>query len=294
MSRAWSTLDALSWSIDCRDHGLSLPTRANATREGESPLARNASVLSEWQETVHADGSRRLYLLCTNEIAGQVERAIGAALGARLPLRPADRGEWTHRYPLSRPLTNPEEAFLGLLGHVLTLRVGPPNIVAVALDWYKDPKSNEDPNLWANTRVGELVHQGKYLESDGHARRLAAEMAQVIGQHLHLGRAEVVVSVPSHSPRHFSERLATAVARLRRLPVVPMTDKSVGQVKETAVEERPPPEFAIDPATIEGRRVLLIDDVSRAGETLRSAAEFLQSAGAASVCALVAVRTMRN
>jgi hypothetical protein len=258
-------------------------------------MARNASVLSEWQVTVTPDGRRRLHLLCTNDIAVQVERAIGRALGDRLPVRASDQGEWTHRYPLSRDLTEPEEAFLQLLGRVLTLRIGQPTIVAIALDWYKDPTSNEDPNLWANTRVGELVNQGKYSESDSSARTLAVEMAQVIGQHPLLAQAEVAVSVPSHSPRHFSERLASAVATVRRLPVVSLTDNaSGGLAKETSVAERQAHEFAIESGMIEGQRVLLIDDVSRAGETLRSAAAFLKTAGAASVCVLVAVRTMRN
>ncbi len=63
---------------------------------------------------------------------------------------------------------------------------------------------------------------------------------------------------------------------------------------ETPVEERELRAFAIEAGKVKGRQVLLIDDVSRAGETLTSAAAFLRTAGAASVCALVAVRTMRN
>jgi hypoxanthine-guanine phosphoribosyltransferase len=261
---------------------------------GVERVTRNASALIAWSERVYADGRRRLLLHGTNEIAVQIERMIGISRAERLPPRAADRGEWTHRYPLDRPLTDTDEAFLGLLGRVLTLRIGHPPIVAIALDWYKDPESNEDPNLWANTPVGELVHKGKYLASDVHAKRLAAEMANVIGQHPHLARADVVVSVPSHSSRHFSERLAAAVARMRKLPVASMTDSGSVQAKETSVAQRQPHEFAIEPRMIEGRRVLLIDDVSRAGETLESAAAFLKTAGAAGVCALVAVRTMRN
>lgn len=257
-------------------------------------MSRNASTLTDWAQISDAHGHRRLHLLCTNEIAAQVERAIGEALGGRLPVRPADQGEWTHRYPLSRALVDAEIAFLDLLGHVLTLRLGAPLRVGIALDWYKDPSSNEDPNEWANTRVGELVHQGKYLESDAHARKLVAEMAQVMGKHPDLVLAQVVVSVPSHGPRHFSERIGTAIARVRGLPTAELTDNAGAPVKDTPAAERPPRKFAIDPRKIQGQRVLVIDDVCRAGETLRSAAGFLASSGAASICALVAVRTMRN
>lgn len=257
-------------------------------------MARNASVLSEWTESVSSDGRRRLHLLCRNEIAVQVERAIGAALGGRLPVRAADQGEWTHRYPLTRPLTEDEVGFLELLGHVLTVRIGPPVVVAIALDWYKDPQSNEDPNLWADTHVGELVHEAKYSGSVPHAQRLVAELAQVLAQHPDLSRAEVVVSVPSHSPGHFSERLAKAVANVRKLPLAELTDNTAAQVKDTPADERPAREFAIDAARVKGRSVVLIDDVCRTGESLRTAAAFLKSVGASSVSALVAVRTMRN
>jgi hypothetical protein len=235
-----------------------------------------------------------LHLLCRNEVAVQVERAIGTALGDRLPIRTADQGEWTHRYPLSRPLTEEEVGFLELLGHVLTLRIGPPVFVAIALDWYKDPESSEDPNLWADTHVGELVHGAKYAGSVPHGQRLAAEMAQVIAQHPDLSQAEVVVSVPSHSPQHFSERLAKAVANVRKLPLAELTDNAAEPVKDTPPDERAAPEFAIDPARVKGRSVVLIDDVCRTGESLRTAAAFLDSVGASSVSALVAVRTMRN
>jgi pyrimidine operon attenuation protein/uracil phosphoribosyltransferase len=257
-------------------------------------MARNASVLSEWTERVYSGGRRRLHLLCRNEIAVQVERAIGAALGDRLPVRAADQGEWTHRYPLNRPLTAGEIGFLELLGHVLTLRLGPPVFVAIALDWYKDPQSNEDPNLWADTHVGELVHQAKYTGSVPHAQRLVAELSQVMTQHPDLSQAEVVISVPSHSPGHFSERLAKAVASVRRLPTAELTDSAALPVKDIPADERPTREFAVDPAKITGRRIVLIDDVCRTGESLRSAAVFLDSAGATSVSVLVAVRTMRN
>lgn len=257
-------------------------------------MTRNAAVLSEWAETVESAGSRRLNLLCTNEVAGQVERAIGSALGHRLPLRAADQGEWTHRYPLSRPLTESEKAFLDLLGHVLTLRLGPPVDVAIALDWYQDPTSNEDPNLWAKTRVGELVFRGKYAGSDAHAKQLALELSQVVAIHPDLSQADLVVSVPSHSARHFSERLAAAVASVRGLPVTPLTDNATAQVKDTRVDERAPTAFAIDRQEVAGHRVLLLDDVCRTGESLRSAASFLLRSGAETVCVLVAVRTMRN
>ncbi len=170
-------------------------------------MTRGVDQLSDWAVLQPGDrGQPRLHLRCTNDVATQVERRLGSVLGPRLPTRAQDQGEWTHRYPLSRSLADDESAFLELLNRVLTLRIGPPVTVAIALDYYKDPSSHEDPQRWTNTPMGELVHQGKYAGSDDAGKQLAAELAQFMERHPDLQNADVIVSVPSHSERRFSER----------------------------------------------------------------------------------------
>lgn len=258
-------------------------------------MTRSVDQESDWAIVQEGNtGHGRLHLRCTNDVAVQIERRLGDALARRLPVREQDRGEWTHRYPMHRALKADEVGFVELLAKVLTLRLGAPVSVGIALDYYKDPSSHVDPQYWVNTRVGELVHQGKYLDVDAAGAELSKELAQFMDRHPDLRRAEVIVNVPSHSERRFSERLAAAVGRIRGIPVVTMEDDGRLPIKDTDPGSRPPRNYSIDSDAVKGKRVVVIDDVSRTGESLRSAAQYVKAAGAREISVLVAVRTMRN
>jgi hypothetical protein len=45
---------------------------------------------------------------------------------------------------------------------VLTLTAKPGLDAALALDFYKDPTSHEDPNKWKDTGAGAMVNVAKY------------------------------------------------------------------------------------------------------------------------------------
>lgn len=258
-------------------------------------MARGVDQLTDWVVVTDGGTSRhRLHLRCTNDVAAQIERRLEPLLGSRLPIRAQDQGEWTHRYPLARPLTEEEAAFLELLTKVLTLRLGPPVTVAIALDYYKDPSSDADPRKWANTRLGELVNQGKYTGSDRAGRELAIELSQFMDRHPDLRNAEAIVSVPSHSARRFSERLAIVVGKLRGIPVIEVRDDVVDPIKDTDPNDRPRATFSLGDQTVADMAVVLVDDVARTGESLRSVSAFLTVEGVREVSVLVAVRTMRN
>lgn len=110
---------------------------------------------------------------------------------------------------------------------VLTLRIGPPVTVAIALDYYKDPSSHEDPQQWTNTPMGELVHQGKYAGSDVAGKQLAAELAQFMQRHPDLQHADVIVNVPSLRAS-VREQLAKAVANVDLVLSVRFPDADAG------------------------------------------------------------------
>lgn len=131
---------------------------------------------------------------------------------------------------------------------------------------------------------------------------LAARFADLMAQHASAleGQVDIVVPVPLH-PRRIVERgfdqaalLAAPVARRLRIAHVP---EGLARVRET------PPQASLDrearaanvaaafrcpsPRRVEGRRVLLVDDVRTTGATLGACAETLWRAGARGVVTLV-------
>ena len=120
-----------------------------------------------------------------------------------------------------------------------------------------------------------------------------------------LERAEVLVPVPLHRRRLFSRRynqaalLARGLARVAHRPAVLdglLRHRATPPLGERNAVERAATvdgAFAVRPArrvAIEGRRVLLIDDVMTSGATANECARVLRAAGAASVDVLVAAR----
>src|SRR6185369_12253203 len=69
---------------------------------------------------------------------------------------------WSHRFELPRGVPAGLSAMLKLLTQVLSLRRVSKLDVAIALDWYKQVEDGVKPGDWENTKVGDLVHRGKY------------------------------------------------------------------------------------------------------------------------------------
>lgn len=175
------------------------------------------------------------------------------------------------------------------------------------------PAAMADPPVFARARAvcrhggtaRELVHRLKY----GDRTELAASMGRMMalaGREL-LADAEVIVPVPLHRSRLWRRRfnqaaaLAGAVGRIVGLPVemhallrARRTEPQVGLTRDQR-RLNLQGAFAIGPAapaTVEGRRVLLIDDVLTTGSTANAAARALLRAGATAVDVLTFSRTV--
>lgn len=186
-----------------------------------------------------------------------------------------------------------------LLKEVLTLRSMPGLDFSIALDWYKIPDPDRDPNTWDNTPTGDLVYKGKYY-SAGSARarartELIEKMAWIIRSHPLYRDSSCIVTVPGHlaDGQSFGEKLSEAVANAANKPVV-ITDcpsgprpSSKGNPGSSANAE-----FEI-PQTLSGD-VIVMDDVCRSGTSMRKVALAARAAGARRVFGLAAVRTLRN
>lgn len=184
------------------------------------------------------------------------------------------------------------------LGIPLSIDTGGPQVSAAAL---------ANPPAFDRTRAAavfagpmqQLIHRFKY--SDTHdARRLFGRWLVLAGATL-LAEADILIPVPLNRWRLMERRynqaaiLSNEVSRLSGVAVAPLAleriKATVSQVGLSTAERRRNVAGAFRVprsrrALIEGRRVLLIDDVITTGATLDAAASVLKAGGATAVDAL--------
>jgi ComF family protein len=129
----------------------------------------------------------------------------------------------------------------------------------------------------------------------GHLARRTARLAGLT--------ADLVVPVPLH-PRRLVERGYNQAALLAAEVAIelgaPLAARALVRVRHTPQQARADRASRLDnvreafrarrPASLRGRRVVLVDDVATTGSTLTACAEALLAAGAASVTAVVIAR----
>ena len=151
--------------------------------------------------------------------------------------------------------------------------------------------------------VRRAVHALKYRGARNHASLLADLLARAVA--LSLGGVDVLVPVPLAAGRrrtrgfNQSELIARGVGARLDLPVaadlVARARETDSQVSLGAAARRENVEGAFrcpDGASVVGRYVALVDDVTTTGATLRACAEPLVAAGAASVIGLAVAKEL--
>jgi pyrimidine operon attenuation protein/uracil phosphoribosyltransferase len=217
-----------------------------------------------------------------------------------------DRTRWTHRLIATGAVDPSIVDLLTLLQNVLTVPAPTGVNVVIALDWYKLRTEDVDPSDWPNTHTGELVSRGKYyfkhnpeLQS-AIGRTLVRAMVSVVERHPTYNAADLVVVVPGHDRARvsFGARLAVSVAARRGIGHVKLYSRQQFRPAAKAMEPRERTralrgEFGTD-ADLEGKNVIVADDVYQSGATMREAARAARVAGADTVLGLAAVRTIRS
>lgn len=240
---------------------------------------------------------KRLYLYAHPATARQVQWALQPLGCDPLDLPDEQTKKWTHRYRLNGMPAADGIAFLDLMKEVLTLNVPSELDAGLALDFYKDPESHEDPQQWANTPTGELIGRGKYAGFAKDGQELAVRLASVISRHPIYRAADAVMMVPS-SKNKFGERLAEAVAKRARMAFIRTGAAHATRPEAKNAEDGARPdlskEFTIPDEEARGRVVIVTDDVYKTGGTMRAVAGAARAAGAVTVLGLVGARTMRK
>src|SRR6266498_5669504 len=104
----------------------------------------------------------RLYLCGPQEISQQVLWMLQSPGARKIKLEAGQDREWSHRIHVDGPVPESVTSTLDLLKEVLTLVRRPHLDVGIALDLYKVPDPELDPQQWPNTAAGAMVNAAKY------------------------------------------------------------------------------------------------------------------------------------
>ncbi len=147
-------------------------------------------------------------------------------------------------------------------------------------------------------RLRELILAFKFSQGLGRTR-LLQDLVKAASLRAGLDQIDVVIPVPLHPRRlrwrgyNQSLELAVPVARALNAPALP---KALERVRDTVPQSRLSGTerlsnlagaFKADPEAVAEKRVLLVDDVSTTGSTLRECSKALNAAGAKAVDVLV-------
>jgi hypothetical protein len=240
------------------------------------------------------DGSCSYFdLECCEDVAKQVEWA----LEGRGPRRadPPQNSNWCHRIEFRGPIKRSVVETLDTLKEVLTLRSTAELDGAFALDFYKIPEEGVPGDEWEDTEAGALVHRGKYSQNVPAGKKLRTHLAQAIGSQRAYARCEAVVLIPG-TRHNFGAWLAKGVARQLDVPCVQSErlERATGQAKEGHSSRDLVGYRICEPDAVDGKRVVIVDDVYRTGISMRSVAVAAEDAGASEIFGAVGARTMRN
>jgi hypothetical protein len=198
----------------------------------------------------------------------------------------------------TEPSIKEVEGVLNLLTEILT--VCDSANVSHCLDLYRIPVEGLEQNDWPHTEIGSLVYRAKYQHDVSAARQVGKELAAAVARHRALRRAELIAAVPTGSGRHLDApslwrgalagQFAFQETDLWRTRAV-LEQKTIASREERARNQQDSMDC---PGDVDGRPVLVIDDLYMEGDTIEEAARALRARGASEVFALCAVKTAKG
>ena len=144
--------------------------------------------------------------------------------------------------------------------------------------------------LWYQDQVRASFHRYKFKGVRGYSRTYGRLVAQCVQDHL-AGRYDLITCVPLSRARlrqrGYDQAMLLASADTEAQSGLGKNDASRRANVLSAYQ-------VTDPALVEGRRVLLIDDIVTTGSTLSECARVLRTAGAADVVCAALARSRRS
>lgn len=177
----------------------------------------------------------------------------------------------------------------------------------IVLDWHTVASQVIGQNefgypIFDNTRseIGELLYQFKYRNDQNAFQQIVRATIEYLGDKVK-GKIDVILPVPPSNPaRTVTSQIAQGLANGLRVGFSGTALKKTKNTSElksvTDPEERKKAlegAFKADKQQLEGKSVLLVDDVYRSGATLSAAAEVVTRQGRAKVVYVLAITRTR-
>lgn len=146
------------------------------------------------------------------------------------------------------------------------------------------------------TLIGEIEHQAKESQSQTAIDQLADLLSKAIREHPSLAAVDIITAVPPRPSKafHLPLKLVEEIGKILNRPVgLKISKKEHPKLKNLTVEDKIKTlqgAFSLH-ESIEGKSILMIDDLYQSGVTLWSLAKFLKDNGAREVYGLACVKS---
>lgn len=254
----------------------------------------------KWFNLTKQDGHDLCLKIPVCEVySGIIDRAIPLLI--HIGWRPSTHGTC---YTFIKHITPEEQEtlnqFLDLLQKICCLTITPhlaPHFQreldeAYALDF----NFQQGIHPLTRTEIGELEHLAKESQHPVAIAEVARRLAEVIGQHPTLARADVITALPPRpsSSFHLPVELVRQIgAHLGRPVGLNLTKADHPKLRSLPIDQKLAAlagVFTLD-ESVQGKTVLVIDDLYQSGVTAWSLAKLLKSHGAREVYALACVKS---
>ena len=166
--------------------------------------------------------------------------------------------------------------------------------------WALDFHSRFDGDEQIYTKIGDLVKRYKYQSEHQLVKELAQRWMDLLNEHKELPQPEIILPIPPSTPREFDpvEHLAQVLASLMKITArsdILAKSRITRQQKElkslAAKQNNIKGAFSLR-GDVDGRHLLLVDDLFDSGATLSEAARTLSRGRPASIVVLTLTKTI--